>query len=69
MVRKFKEARELKNKEVVDEGSQTLPQPAARSTPDMRKRLRKSGSVCGEETSREEAENLQQRREVGGGFV
>ena len=40
MVQKMKEARPVKNKEIVDEGSQTLPQPAARSTPDTRKRLR-----------------------------
>ena len=40
MVQKMKEVRPLKKKEVVDVGSQTLPQPAARSTPDMRKWLR-----------------------------
>ena len=40
MVQKCKEARPVKNKKVVDEGSQTLPQPAARSTPDSRKHLR-----------------------------
>ena len=40
VVQKFKEARQLKYKEVVDEGSQTLLQSVARSTPDTRKRLR-----------------------------
>ena len=40
MVQKMKVARQPKNNEVVDEGSQTLPQPAARSMPDTRKRLR-----------------------------
>ena len=40
MVQKIKEIRPLKNKELVDEGSQILPQPAARSTPDTCKRLR-----------------------------
>ena len=40
MVEKMKVVRQPKNKEVVDEGSQTLPQPAARSTLDTRKRLR-----------------------------
>ena len=40
MVRKMKEVRPSKKKEVADEGSQTLPQPAARSTPDTRKRPR-----------------------------
>ena len=38
----MKEVRPSKSKEVVDEGSQTLPQPAARSTPNTRKRLRES---------------------------
>ena len=40
MVQKMKEVRLPKRKGVVDEGSQTLPQPAARSTPDTRKRVR-----------------------------
>ena len=40
MVRRIKEVNTPKNKGVVDEGSQTLPQPAARSTPDTRKRRR-----------------------------
>ena len=40
MVKKIKEVRPPKGKEVADEGSQTLPQPAARSTPDTRKRVR-----------------------------
>ena len=40
MVRKMKEVRPSKQKEVADEGSQTLPQPAARSTPDTLKRPR-----------------------------
>ena len=40
MVKKIKEVRPRKNKEVADEGSQTLPQPAARSTPETRKRVR-----------------------------
>ena len=40
MVRKIKEVKPPKNKGVVDEGSQTLPEPAARSTPDTRKRRR-----------------------------
>ena len=40
MVQKMKEVRPRKRKRVVDEGSQTLPQPAARSTPDTRKRVR-----------------------------
>ena len=47
MVQKMKEVRPLKNKEVVDEGSQTLPQPAVRSTPDTRKRLREP-TMCPE---------------------
>ena len=42
MVQKMKEVRPSKSKEVADEGSQTLPQPAARSTPDTRKRPRES---------------------------
>ena len=37
MVKKIKEVKPPKNKGVVDEGSQTLPQPAARSLPDTRK--------------------------------
>ena len=41
MVQKMKEVRPLKGKEVADEGSQTLPQPAARSTPDTRKKKEK----------------------------
>ena len=40
MVQKMKEVRPPKRKKVVDEGSQTLPHPAARSTPDIRKRIR-----------------------------
>ena len=40
MVQKMKEVRQPKSKEVANEGSQTLPQPAARSTPDTRKRVR-----------------------------
>ena len=40
MVQKMKEVRSPKRKGVVDEGSQTLSQPAARSTPDTRKRAR-----------------------------
>ena len=40
-MQKIKEARPPKSKEVADEGSQTLPQTAARSTPDTRKRVRK----------------------------
>ena len=40
MVQKMNEVRPPKRKGVVDEGSQTLPQPAARSTPDTRKRVR-----------------------------
>ena len=42
MVQKMKEVRPPKQKEVADEGSQTLPQSAARSTPDTRKRPRES---------------------------
>ena len=42
MVLKMKEVRPSKSKEVADEGSQTLPQPAARSTPDTCKRPRES---------------------------
>ena len=38
MVKKIKEVKLSKNKGVVDDISQTLPQPAARSTPDRRKR-------------------------------
>ena len=38
----MKEVRTPKQKEVADEGSKTLPQPAARSTPDTHKRLRES---------------------------
>ena len=40
MVKKIKEVRPPKGKGVADEGSQTLPQPAARSTPDTRERVR-----------------------------
>ena len=40
MVQKMKEVRPSKSKEVADDGSQTLPQPTARSTPDTRKRIR-----------------------------
>ena len=40
MVKKIKEVRPPKGMEVADEGSQTFPQPAARSTPDTRKRDR-----------------------------
>ena len=40
LVKKIKEVKPPKNKGPVDEGSQTLPQPAARSTPDTRKRHR-----------------------------
>ena len=40
MVQKMKEVRLPKRKGVVDEGSQTLPHPAARSTPDTRKWIR-----------------------------
>ena len=36
----MKEVKPPKSKEVADEGSQTLPQPAARSPLDTRKRLR-----------------------------
>ena len=39
-VRKMKEVRPSRRKGVVDEGSQTLPHPAARSTPDKRKPIR-----------------------------
>ena len=42
MVQKMKEVRPPKGKEVADEGSQTLAQAAARSTPDIRKRPRES---------------------------
>ena len=38
----MKEVRPSKSKEVADESSQTLSQPAARSTPDTRKRPRES---------------------------
>ena len=40
IVIEIKEVNPSKNKGVVDEGSQTFPQPAAKSTPDTRKRLR-----------------------------
>ena len=40
MVQKMKEVRPPKRKELADEGSQTVPQPAVRSTPDTRKRPR-----------------------------
>ena len=40
MVKKIKEVKLPKNKGVVDEGNQILLQPAARSTPDRRKRRR-----------------------------
>ena len=40
MVQNMKEVRPPKRKGVVVEGSQTFPQPAARSTPDTRKRVR-----------------------------
>ena len=40
MVNKIKEVRPPKGKEVADEGSQTLPQPAVMSTPGMRNRVR-----------------------------
>ena len=39
-MKKTKEVKPPKNKGDVDEGSQTLTQPASRSTPDTRKRLR-----------------------------
>ena len=42
MVQKMKEVRPPKEKEVAVEGSQTLPQQAARSTPHTRKRPRES---------------------------
>ena len=40
MIQKIKEVRPPKQKRVVDEGSQTLPHPAANSTSDTRKRIR-----------------------------
>ena len=40
MVQKIKEVRPPKRKGVVDKGSKTRPHPAARSTPDTRKRIR-----------------------------
>ena len=40
LVKKIKEVKPPKNKGDVDDGSQTLPQPSARSTPDTRKRHR-----------------------------
>ena len=49
MVKKIKEVRPTKNKDVSDEGSQTLPQPAARSTLDTRKRPRESTASSEEE--------------------
>ena len=59
MVQKVKEVRPPKRKGVVDEGSQTLPHPAARSTPDTTQADQRadceSGGVCGEETSGKEA--------------
>ena len=42
MVQKMKQLRPSKSKEVADEGRQTLPQPAAKSTPDTRKKPRES---------------------------
>ena len=42
MVQKMKEVRPRKQKEVADVGSQALSHPAARSTPDTRKRSRES---------------------------
>ena len=42
MVQKMKEVKQPKQKEVADECRQTLPLPAARSTPDTRKRPRDS---------------------------
>ena len=42
MVQKMKEVRSPKGKEVADKGSQTLPQLAARYTPDTRKRPRET---------------------------
>ena len=45
MVQKIKKARPPKSKEVANEGSQTLPQPAARSTPDTRKRVREPTAI------------------------
>ena len=50
MVQKMKEVRPPKQKGVVDEGSQTLSQPAARSTPDTRKRIREP-TVSSEESA------------------
>ena len=41
LVKKIREVKPPKNKGAVYEGSQTLPQPAAKSTPDTRKRHRK----------------------------
>ena len=56
MVQKMKEVRPPKGKEVADEGSQTLPQPAARSTPDTRKWPRESTASPGVSTAKKSAE-------------
>ena len=49
MVKKIKEVRPNKKKEVFDEGSRIFPQPTARYTADARKRPRES-SASPEET-------------------
>ena len=56
MVQKMKEVRPSKQKEVADEGSQTLPQPAARFTPDTCKRPRESTASPEVSTAKKPAE-------------
>ena len=52
-----------KSKAFADEGNQTLPQPAVRSSPDTRKRVREPTASpevsAAKKTSREEAYSLQ----------
>ena len=56
MVERIKEVGSKKRKNGVDEGSRTSPQPAPRSTPDMRKRLRESTASPEETKTKKPAE-------------
>ena len=56
MVERIKEIGSKKRKNVVDEGSQSPPQPAPRSTSDMRKRLRETTASPEETKTKKPAE-------------
>ena len=56
LVQKMKEVRPSKSKKVADEGSQTLQQSAAKSTPDTRKRPRESTASPGVSAAKKPAE-------------